>query len=73
MGRKLKPDHTYDPSNGPNWPTHMNDFLNCVRTGERPKCNEDEAFIEVATLLMSVQSYHERRQVRWDPAAEEIV
>ena len=73
MGRKLKPDHTYDPSNGPNWPTHMNDFLNCVRTGERPKCNEDEAFIEVATLLMSVQSYHEKRQVRWDPAAEEIV
>ena len=43
------------------------------RTGERPKCNEDEAFIEVVTLLMSVASYHEKRQVRWDPAAEVIV
>ncbi len=73
MARPAKPNYTYDPSKGPQWPTHMNDFLNCVRTGERPKCNEDEAFIEVVTLLMSVASYHEKRQVRWDPAEERIV
>ena len=73
MGRQAKPTYTYDPTDGPQWPTHMNDFLRCVRTGETPKCNVDEAFIEVVTLLMSVQSYHEKRQVRWDPAAEEIV
>ena len=51
----------------------MNNFFNCVRTGERCWCNEDEAFIEVVTLLMSVQSYHAKRQVRWDPVAEQIV
>lgn len=73
MGRQPKPTYTYDPTDGPQWPTHMNDFLRCVRTGETPKCNVDEAFIEVVTLLMSVQSYHEKRQVRWDPATEEIV
>ncbi len=73
MGRAHKPTYTYDPSKGPQWPTHMNDFLQCVRTGEQPKCNIDEAFIEVVTILMSVQSYHEKRQVRWDPVAEEIV
>ena len=45
----------------------------CVRTRERCQCNEDEAFIEVATLLMSVKSYFAKRQVRWDKAKEEIV
>ena len=73
IGKGLKPLYQYDPAKGPEWPTHMNDFLNCVRTGERPKCNIDEAFIEVATLLMSVISYHEKRLVRWDPVTEEIV
>ncbi len=51
----------------------MQDFLRCVRTGERPKCNEDEAFIEAVAYLMSVQSYHGKREVRWDPEAEAIV
>jgi predicted dehydrogenase len=73
MDRTKKPTYVYDPSKGPEWPTHMEDFLNCVRTGETPKCNIDEAFIEVVTLLMSVEAYKQKRQVRWDPAAEEIV
>ena len=73
MAKPPKPKYVYDPTKAPQWPTHMNDFLNCVRTGGRPKCNEDEAFIEVVTLLMSVQSYHMKREVRWDSAAEQIV
>jgi len=44
-----------------------------VRTGGRPKCHIDEAFIEIATALMSVESYHLKRQVRWDPEKEDIV
>jgi predicted dehydrogenase len=54
-------------------PDHFQDFLNCVRTRGKTQCNEDEAFIETATLLMSVESYRLKRQVRWDPANEEIV
>jgi hypothetical protein len=54
-------------------PDHMADFVNCVRTREKPQCNEDEAFIEVATLLMSVEAYKQKRQVRWDAVKEEIV
>jgi len=73
MGKEVKPNYVFDPADGPAWPTHMEDFLQCVRTGERPKCNIDEAFIEVVTLLMSVQAYHQKRQVRWDPVAEAIV
>ena len=35
--------------------------------------SSSEAFIEAATVLMSVESYHQKRQVRWDPVNEEIV
>jgi len=73
MDKKIKPTYTYDATKAPAWPTHMQDFLRCVRTKERPKCHEDEAFIEVVTYLMSVASYHAKRQVRWDPEKEEIV
>ncbi len=54
-------------------PDHMDDFLNCVRTREKPQCNEDEAFIEAVTLLMSIDAFKQKRQVRWDPVREEIV
>ena len=54
-------------------PDHLSDFLNCVRTRGKTQCNEDEAFIETATLLMSVEAYRQKRQVRWDAEKEEIV
>ena len=54
-------------------PDHMEDFLNCVRTREKPRCDEDEAFIETAVIAMSMQSFREKRQVRWDASKEEIV
>jgi predicted dehydrogenase len=52
---------------------HLVDFLRCVRTREQPRCNEDEAFIETATLVMSVESFRQKRLVRWDAEKEEIV
>ncbi len=57
----------------PQQPNHMEDFFNCVRTRGTPKCGVDEAFIESVTSLMSIESYKQRRQVRWDAAREEIV
>ncbi len=71
--RKPEPVYRYDPSKGERWTNHMENFLECVRTGEKPRCDVDQAFIEVASLLMSVESYHRKRQVRWDPVTEEIV
>ncbi|MDO8540625.1 MAG: Gfo/Idh/MocA family oxidoreductase [Opitutaceae bacterium] len=73
MGKMPEPTYTYDLVAGEKWPSHMEDFLRCVRTKERPKCNIDEAFIEVVTLLMSTESYRLKREVRWDPKKEEIV
>ena len=54
-------------------PNHLQDFLTCVRTRGKTQCNEDEAFIETATLLMSVEAYKQKRQVRWDAEKEEII
>jgi len=63
----------YERGKTPSQPNHMADFFNCVRSRGRPKCDVDEAFVETATFLMSVESYHRKRMVRWDPAKEEIV
>jgi predicted dehydrogenase len=68
-----EPIQHFAPGKDDRQPNHMDDFLNCVRTREKPRCNEDEAFIETATILMSVQSYHQRRMVRWDSKREVIV
>ena len=57
----------------PAQPSHMVDWLNCIRTRGTPKCSTDEAFIETATFLMSLKAQKERRMVRWDAAREEIV
>lgn len=51
----------------------MDEFLQCVRTGGRPKCHIDEALIEIVTALMSIEAYRKKREVRWDPKTEEIV
>jgi predicted dehydrogenase len=74
MARKpLEATHIFDPATGEKWPSHMENFLQCVRTGDRPKCNIDEAFIEIATVLMSTEAYHRTREVRWDAKKEDIV
>jgi predicted dehydrogenase len=79
---EIIPEHHYDgdelpagyqPRNTPSQPSHMQDFFNCMRDRGTPKCPADEAFIESATFLMSVESYRQGRLVRWDPAREEIV
>ncbi|MBI1387841.1 MAG: twin-arginine translocation signal domain-containing protein [bacterium] len=62
----------FDPSKT-EVPTHMDDFFNCVRSRKKTQCNEDEAFVEAATILMSVAAYKENRCVKWDKAKEDFV
>ncbi|KPL09227.1 hypothetical protein AMJ85_07005 [candidate division BRC1 bacterium SM23_51] len=68
-----KPFMTFDPSKTPEQPSHQEDFFNCVRSREKPKCNEDEAFIEAVTAIMSVEAFKKERKVRWDRQKQEIV
>jgi predicted dehydrogenase len=68
-----KPFRSFDPTQTPPQPTHMQDFINCVGSRQKPKCNEDEAFVETATFLMSLCAYQQKREVRWDSGKEEII
>jgi len=68
-----KPSHFFKPGKEHRKPDHLEDFLNCVRTRAKPQCDEDEAFIETATLLMSMEANQQKRRVRWDPVKEEII
>jgi len=70
---KGKPFLKFDPTKTPPLPSHMQDFFNCVRSRQKPRCNEDEAFIEACTLIMSVEALKQERKVRWDAAKQEIV
>ena len=68
-----KPMVKFDPAKTPPQPSHMQDFIDCIHTREHPKCNEDEAFVEAVTCIMSVEAYKQQRSVRWDPLNQEIV
>jgi predicted dehydrogenase len=68
-----KPFLKFDPAKTPPQPDHVEDFLNCVRTREKPKCNEDEALVEAAACNMSVAAHKEKRLVRWDPVRQVII
>lgn len=70
---QAEPTHFFKPGKEHSQPNLMQDFLNCVRTREKPLCDEDEAFIETAVIAMSMESYRRKKQVRWDVAKEEIV
>jgi hypothetical protein len=53
--------------------SHMQNFVDCVRSRELPRCHVDRAFEEAVTLLMSVESFRRDAKVRWDAVKEEIV
>jgi predicted dehydrogenase len=53
--------------------SHMQNFIECTRTRETPRCGIDRAFEEAVALLMSLESYQRQRKVRWDPVKEAIV
>jgi predicted dehydrogenase len=63
----------YERGKTPEQPNHVQDWINCIRTRGTPKCSTDEAFIEAATFLMSLESQKRQRMVRWDPIKEEII
>jgi hypothetical protein len=53
--------------------SHMENFLDCVRSRDVPRCGIDRAFEEAVALLMSLEAYRRGRKVRWDLAREAIV
>ena len=52
---------------------HMQDFLDCIRTGKEPNCSFDLGFRVSIACRMAVDSFRAGRTLRWDPKKEEIV
>jgi predicted dehydrogenase len=52
---------------------HMENFLNCIRSGQEPNCPFDLGFRVSVACRMAVDSHRTGRTLRWDPEREEIV
>jgi predicted dehydrogenase len=51
---------------------HIAEWLDCIRSGQQPSCDIDQAFEEAMTAHMATISYHEKRMVFWDEDKELI-
>jgi predicted dehydrogenase len=52
---------------------HVQNFLDCVRSGREPSCPFELGFRVALACRMAVDSYRFGRMLRWDPTREEIV
>jgi len=52
---------------------HMQNFLSCIRSREKPHCPFEIGFRSAIACQMAVASYRQGRTVRWDASREEIV
>ena len=52
---------------------HMQNFLDCIRTGKQPNCPFELGFRVSIACRMAVESYRQQRTMHWDPVKEEIV
>src|SRR3984957_10191562 len=56
----------------PRW-AHMQNFLDCVRSREKPTLDVDTAMRAQVTITMSVMAYREGRVLYWDDKAMKVV
>ncbi len=54
-------------------PGHMDNFLHCVRTREKPHCNEQIAYETMVGIKLGVDSYRQDRVVFFDTEGEREV
>jgi len=52
---------------------HMQNFLDCVRSGKEPNCPFEVGFRVSIACRMAVESYRQGRTMKWDAKKEEIV
>ncbi|HWE49838.1 MAG TPA: Gfo/Idh/MocA family oxidoreductase [Bryobacteraceae bacterium] len=52
---------------------HMQNFLDCIRTGAETNCPFEIGYRVSVTCAMAIESYRLGRTVYWDPATEELI
>lgn len=69
-----RPGGTEVMGNTPTPPrAHMQNFIDCIRSGETPNCPFDVGYRVSIACRMAVESYRQGRTMKWDAAKEEIV
>jgi predicted dehydrogenase len=51
---------------------HMQNFLDCIRTGKTPNCPFDVGYRVSIACRMAVESYRQGRTIKWDAVKEEL-
>jgi hypothetical protein len=51
----------------------MQNFLDCMRSGQEPNCPLELGYRVAIATRMAVDSYRQGKTLRWDSAKEEIV
>jgi len=70
---KAEDDPAATASDSEETQTHMQNFLDCVRTRKQPNCPFEIGFRSAIACQMAVASYRLGRTVNWDIGKEEIV
>jgi predicted dehydrogenase len=52
--------------------SHMENFLRCVKTRQKPVLDADTAYAAMVTIGMSVQSYRDGRALYFDPERQKV-
>ncbi len=52
---------------------HMQNFLDCIRSGKQTNCPFDVGFRLSIACSMAIESYYAGRTVQWDPVKEDLV
>jgi predicted dehydrogenase len=69
-----RPDGVELAGKAVSFPTaHMQDFVECIRSGKQPNCPFDLGYRVSIACRMALESFHQGRTVRWDPRTETIV
>ncbi|MCC6264664.1 MAG: Gfo/Idh/MocA family oxidoreductase [Bryobacterales bacterium] len=63
----------HPPMAGNIYQAHMQNFLDCIRSGQETNCPFDLGFRVSIACRMAVDSYRQKRTLSWDPSKEEIV
>jgi predicted dehydrogenase len=61
------------PVNDTGVDAHMRNFLDCVRTREKPNLDVETGYRAQVVISMAVQSFRENRVLFFDPAQERVV
>jgi predicted dehydrogenase len=52
---------------------HMQNFLDCIRTGKQPNCPFEIGYRVSIACSMAIESYYSGRTIQWDPVKEELI